>query len=144
MVWELERAFGLDPFRDLRRLQHDMNRLFNGYQAAGESFPALNVWSSGEEALVSAELPGVDPKAVNITVKGDLLTLEGERTPPETSEAITYHRSERGYGRFVRRMRLPFAVDQGKVSAKYRDGILTVSLPRAEASKPKTIAVTAE
>ena len=93
--------------------------------------------------VLAAELPGVAPADLDIQVLRDQLTLSGERKPDETSDAVVCHRSERGSGRFARTVRLPYQVEQGKVSAKYEKGVLTITLPRSEATKPKTIQIEA-
>ena len=135
----------VDPFASLRRLQRDMNRLIEAYGGEGrESFPAVNVWSSADEVLVKAEVPGIEPKDLDIMVQGDQLTLQGERKAEELSKDVVCHRAERGSGRFIRTFRLPFEVDNARVEAKYAHGILTIRLPRTETSKPRKIAISAE
>lgn len=142
MIWTNE-MWESDPFAEVRRLQREMNRLFTGFGAARESFPAVNIWSAPDRAVVKAEVPGVDPKDIEISVQHDLLTLQGERKEPALSDDAVCHRAERGQGRFLRTVRLPFEVESGKVSAQAVNGILTVTLPRAEASKPKRIPIQA-
>lgn len=133
-----------DPFLDLHRLQREMNRLFSDYAEPAERFPALNLWSSDDEAVIAVELPGVDPKAVDLSVVGHVLTLQGER-PEETGvKAEAYHRRERATGKFVRTVRLPFEVQEDKVQARYENGVLRITLPRKESTKPRRIAIAAE
>lgn len=144
MIWPEVRGFGLDPFSELRRLQREMNRLFEGYVEGDIGWPALNVWSNRDEVVVTAEVPGVDPKDLRVTVQNDVFTLEGERKPDNPGENVVTHRAEREFGRFARSVRLPYEVDNAKAVAKYRNGILTVTLPRSEVSKPRQIAVTSE
>ncbi len=135
--------YGLDPFSDVRRLQREMNRLFEGYGAEADEFPAVNVWSGQDEMVVTAEIPGVDPKDLSINVNQDVLTLEGKRQAEDLQEGVVCHRCERGQGNFTRSLRLPFEVEAAGVKARHKLGVLTIRLPRAEASKPKKIAISA-
>ncbi|MBN1863672.1 MAG: Hsp20/alpha crystallin family protein [Victivallales bacterium] len=132
---------GYDPFGLVRNLQREMNRVFNGYDGRGGGFPAVNIWSNHENVVVTAELPGMDPEAIDVSVAQGQLTISGERiiSPPEGD--MQSHRQERGQGSFARAFRLPFDVDSTKVSARYQDGVLSISLPRLEESKPKKITV---
>jgi len=128
-------------YRDLERLQGEMERVFQGLRRPFASErPALNVWTNQDGALVTAELPGVDEADLDISVTGSNLTLRGERKAGGDCE---YHRQERDLGKFVRTVELPFQVDAGKVQAKLAKGILEVRLPRAEADKPRKIRITA-
>lgn len=143
MYWPTYGRTAWDPFSELRTLQREMNRLFEG-TAPGLSarpLPALNLWSDGEQALVSLELPGVDPNDIEISVLRDELTLKAERKVPELGEETVCHRAEREAGSLVRSLRLPFEVENDKVSANYERGVLTITLPRAESTKPKRIAI---
>jgi len=126
------------------RLQREMNRLFNSYDrgytpAAG--FPAMNVWMNEEGDVVTAELPGVDVKDLDISVVGETLTLTGERKPEDLPKDSVFHRQERGIGKFTRTVELPFAVDSGKVQATLEKGVLRILLPRTEKDKPRKIVV---
>lgn len=140
MLW-LNREQNTNPFAEVRRLQGELNRLFNGYASEEEPFPAVNAWSGNDEVVITADIPGVDPKAVNLTVKDNVVVLEGEKASERLGENITFHRRERGTGKFMRSMQLPFPVDADKVSAKCKDGVLTITLPRHKASKPKKIQI---
>ncbi|MCF7837677.1 MAG: Hsp20/alpha crystallin family protein [Candidatus Marinimicrobia bacterium] len=141
MMWPISSGSGSDAFRDLERLQREMNRLFSDFTVADEQFPAINVWSNQHETLVTAEVPGIDPAQLSINVQGEVLTIEGERAEADVSDQATFHRVERGYGRFIRTVRLPYEIESDKVQAQYKLGVLLVSLPRAEASKPKRIQI---
>jgi HSP20 family protein len=132
----------------MARLQRDMNRLFAQMPTgvAGDvapTFPAMNVWTDEDGAVVTAELPGVAPDDIDVSVVGDTVTLKGNRHPDELEEGDTYHRRERRYGAFTRAFQLPFHVEPDQVDANFRDGVLQISLPRAEEDKPKKIAVKA-
>jgi HSP20 family protein len=129
------------------RLQREMNRLFDDNYPArlrrAPGYPAMNVWANDEGLLITAEVPGVKPEEIDVNVVGDTLTLSGVRTPDELDEDSRYHRQERGYGNFTRTIQLPFPVDVGEVEAAFKNGVLNISLPRAEEDKPKKIAVKA-
>jgi HSP20 family protein len=130
-----------DPFAEMVQMQKAMNRLFGTPDGAAETFPPVNVYANDEEAVVSAELPGLDPDKLDISVHGDALTLTGAREAEQIGEEASYHRQERFSGRFTRTVALPFNVDSEKVKAQLRNGILTVKLARAEADKPRKIAI---
>lgn len=134
------------PWEEMEHFRREMNRLFGGGLTRPKvqpapSFPAMNVWTNQDGALLTAELPGVNPETIDISVVGDTLTLSGSRTPEQLQEGEQYHRRERGYGQFTRTFQLPFAVEAEKVDATFNKGVLQISLPRAEADKPRKIAV---
>lgn len=133
-----------DPLVDLYRLQREMNRMFSGYTEQADRFPALNLWSTEDEAVVAAELPGVDPKDVDLSVLGQSLTIQGERKPEAGIAEESYHRQERTTGAFTRTLRLPFEVESDQVRARYEHGVLRVTLPRKASTKPRRIAIAAE
>ena len=93
---------------------------------------------------MAVELPGVDPKSVDLSVVGHVLTLQGERTEEPGVKAEEYHRRERATGKFARSVRLPFEVESDKVHARFENGVLRVTLPRKESTKPRRIAINAE
>ena len=136
-------------WREMDRLQREMNRLFEDYSPmrarSAPSYPALNVWSNEEGLLVTAEVPGVSPEDIEVNVIGETLTLSGVRKPEELpaglKEGVRYHRQERGYGKFSRTLQLPFPVSVPKIEATFKHGVLNVRLPRAEEDKPRKIAV---
>lgn len=133
-----------DPFAELRRLRREVDRLFGEYGTEREEYPPLNVWANDESVVVTAELPGLSAEDIHVSVQGDQFTLEGEKKAEEPAEDVVCHRRERGAGRFSRTIRLPYGVDADRVAARYQRGVLTVTLPRTEASKPKRIAISAE
>ena len=141
----LYRRFTPSIFNELDRLQREMNRLFQQSYAprlrSAPSFPAMNVWANEDGVIITAELPGVSPEDIDISVIGETLTLTGERKPDLVDEEVRYHRQERGYGKFTRSLELPFRVDATQVEATFDKGVLHITLPRAEADKPKKIAV---
>ena len=145
MIWPLTRRFewrNWNPWADLRQIQHEMNRVFEGVDFRRRvDFPALNVWHGENESVVTAEIPGIDIKDLDISVRGNTLVMRGERAPDKTEEDDRYRRQERGHGEFVRSLQLPHQVNAEKVKAIYSKGILRISLPVAETGKPKQISV---
>lgn len=137
-----------NPWRELDRLQREMNRVFentlSGYESrVAPQYPALNVWTNEEGAAITAELPGVKAEDIDISVLGETLTLKGVRRPEARGETDRYHRRERRHGSFSRTVELPFQVEANKVDATFDRGVLHISLPRAEADKPRKISVKA-
>jgi len=131
---------------EMNRLQNEMNRVFgrvdNG--ARPNAYPALNVWEDDEKLYVEAELPGMELSDLEIYVNsGNLLTIQGQRKEPETAKD-TWHRRERGYGKFSRVFELPTEVQPDKVEAHFRHGVLMVVLPKREEVKPRRIEVKVE
>jgi HSP20 family protein len=153
MAMERRRPFSTverwDPFRGFGDIQTEMNRLFDswaGRQAGtGERvwLPAVDVHETKDAFVLTLDVPGVTEKDINISINGDLLTIKGERRFERAGAADgdTYHRLERLYGRFERSVQLPTMVQTDKVKATYRDGVLTVTLPKAEEVKPREIKI---
>ncbi len=144
MYWRNVGAW--NPFEEMRNLQRQMNRLFEGYDDTGISslhFPAMNVWGNSDEVVITAALPGVAKEDIELTIIDNQLTIKGERKEDVPVENAVCHRRERDAGKFVRSIRLPFAVENDKVTANYKDGILTVTLLRQEETKPKKIEIKA-
>lgn len=140
----------MDLFSDLSRMQREMDRLISGLStrrgagwpfARTQVYPPLNIYNDGESFILRAEVPGVDPKSLDIEVTGDTLTLRGERQLPELPEGASYHRRERDSGQFRRSFTLPEKVDSSKVAATCEHGILEVRLPHAQEAKARRIAV---
>ena len=130
------------PWRRLREMEREMGRLFRDLPGpTGAAFPPVNVYTDSERATVTAELPGADPKELDISVHDRTLVLRGERKAPEGGENDRWLRRERAFGQFTRAVDLPFAVDNEKVDASCRDGVLRVQLQRREADKPRKITV---
>lgn len=130
------------PMRDFARMQAEMDRLFqNVNDSYAPGFPPVNVYTTENQALIHAELPGVAADRVEISVLDDTVTIKGSRPAEETPEGTVAHRRERGSGDFSRSIRLPFRVESASVDAKFENGVLEVSLPRAEADRPRRIAI---
>jgi HSP20 family protein len=134
----------MDPLHEMQRLQGEVNRVFPGLGQLTPEVPPVNAWVGESDVVVTAELPGMDPSKVDVSVVGDTLTISGAREAEVLKGGESYHRQERNHGRFTRSLQLPFHVEAGKVEAKYERGILRITLPRAEADKPKKVAVTCE
>ena len=141
MFWPEHGRYGRvwSPWREMERLQQDVNRLLS--RESAPTFPAVNIWASDQDVIVTAEVPGVDPANLDITVAENILRLTGSRKPEELKPGEVSHRRERASGEFTRSFRLPYAVDSGKVEASCEKGILKVRLPRAEEDKPRKIAI---
>ncbi len=137
-----------NPYHMLFKLQDEINRVFDLADSPrpflaepGASFPRVNVYSTPDESVLRAEVPGVAMQDLDITVEGDTLTVKGVRKPDCEVPPERYYRCERGHGRFGRSVRLPHRVDTGKVEATLRSGMLEVRLPKAPEEKPYSIAV---
>jgi HSP20 family protein len=142
-----------DPFRELDRLQNEVNRLFEGYtaqpaeqRAAGVPArvwsPAVDVVENENAVVLRAELPGMRQEEIDIELTGDTLTLRGERMFENEERKENYVRVERSYGRFQRSFTLGVPVNHAAVTATYRDGVLEITLPKSEETKPRKVQVT--
>lgn len=140
-----------EPFRDLVSTQDRFNRLFNdtfshvfgeGGEAGIQTWsPAVDILETGQNLVLKAELPGVDPKDIEVRVEDGTLYLKGQRKFEKDTKEENYHRIERSYGSFTRSFALPRSVNPDQVQANYKDGVLTLTLPKREEAKPKTIKV---
>jgi HSP20 family protein len=141
-----------EPVRDLLGLRERMNRLFEesarglgrGQEedwVMGAWAPAVDIYEKGTDVVLKAELPGLDPKDVDIRIENNVLTLKGERKIEDEIKQENYHRVERAYGGFTRSFTLPSTVDTTNVKADYKDGVLRITLPKREEAKPKQIQV---
>jgi HSP20 family protein len=131
----------------MERLRREMNRFFASAApsrmgpASAPAYPAANLWSNPDGAVITAEMPGANPDDIDIAVVGDTLTLSGKRQPDQPGEGATYHRRERRHGDFSRAYELPFEIDSDRVEATYERGVLHISLPRAQEEKPKRVTI---
>lgn len=141
----VRRNWSRDPFQPWRE---EVERFFSSHfpgaaeAVRGQGEPAINLWESNGELFAEAELPGVKQEDLEVLVAGGELTIKGQRPSP-TNGAQAFHRRERTAGAFQRTVRLPVDVDATKVEATLRDGVLTISLPTAEAARPRKIPVQA-
>lgn len=138
------------PFREIARLRQEMDRLWDEYFGPGRRalqpleetwVPAVDVAESADKITVKAEIPGLEPKDIEISMVGDTLTIKGEKKVEREEKEENYHLIERSYGSFSRSMKMPAAVDPDKVEATYKNGVLTIILPKKEEVKPKTIEI---
>jgi len=135
-----------DPFRELTALQSEVNRLFSrvgGSDVAERQSwtPAIDTIETDDAIKLKAGLAGMDPADISIEVQDNVLTLSGERRFEEEVKEDKYYRIERRYGSFSRSIALPQAVDESKIEANYENGVLEVTVPKAEVVKPTKIAV---
>lgn len=142
-----------DPFRDLRNLQEEVNRLFTGNVgrtfddegiARGAWSPSVDIYENKEQIVLEAELPGMNREDFDLTVENNVITLRGERRFEKKEDTDNYHRVERAYGSFTRSFTLPNSVSGEGASADYRNGVLRVTLPKREETKARRIEVKGE
>jgi HSP20 family protein len=126
-----------DPFALMRSMLRDLDN------AMRPPFPAMNIWQGPDAVAVTAELPGVEPSDIEISLKDDLLTLSGERKAPDVPEDAHWHRRERGYGKFSRTIRLPFPAREDRIEARMAHGVLRILVARPDELKPKKIEIKA-
>lgn len=145
-VWPSRPTFET-PFAEFDHLRRQMLRMFDAmggetYSEPGAGvFPPVNISQDDNNFYVRAQIPGIQPSQLEISAHGRKLTVSGKREIPTESEKVSYHRRERAEGAFSRSMTLPIEFDADRVDARYRAGILTVTLPKSEAMKPRQITV---
>lgn len=134
------------PFEELSRMRQEMDRLFRDYSGGTEpffsrAFPAVNITEDAENFYVRGELPGIKADDLDVSVVEGGLLIRGERKLATEDKQANYHRRERESGFFRRMIALPARVDSAKVSAKFKNGVFTITLPKAEEAKPRKISV---
>jgi HSP20 family protein len=132
-----------DPFRELHR---EMGRLFESLEPStgrrvGWQYPFINVHDLGDRYVLTVPLPGLAPDDLDLSITGETLTLRGERKRAEGVPDECYRRQERFFGRWTRSLTLPDRIESEQVSASYAQGVLTVTLPKAEGARPRQISV---
>jgi len=141
----------LEPYRELQRLQHEIDHLFGrwglslpNWPALAVSYPPVNIWEDNEFVHAEAELPGLklEDLEISVTAENDLV-LKGKREPV-APEKVEWHRHERGFGSFERKLQLPAGVDANKVKARLENGVLTIQLAKRPEVKSRRITVKAE
>jgi len=133
-----------NPTRELASMEIDrLNRMFEDFYGTGRGWaPAVDIYETKDrEFVIKAELPDMKREQINVTFENNVLTLSGERVPEYADDSTALHRSERVFGKFTRSFTLPPTVDGNRISAAYKDGVLTVRIPQREEAKPKQIAV---
>jgi HSP20 family protein len=142
-----------DPFRDLRALQEEVNRLFSGNMARafdgegiarGSWSPNVDIYENKDQIVLEAELPGMNREDFDVSVENNIITLRGERHFEKKDETDNYHRVERAYGSFTRSFTLPNTVSPEGAIADYRNGVLRVTLPKREETKARRIEIKSE
>jgi HSP20 family protein len=135
------------PYRDpFEQLQRELDRMLeSAFSAAGGGglYPAVNVFDTGDAYVIKAELPGVDPSKVDVDVEDDTLVLRGERAFDHPTQNVAYHRRERDEGKFRRIVRIPGRLASDEAKAEYRDGLLTVRVPKAKEARPRRVEIQA-
>ena len=134
----------MDPFRDLRTVEDDFDRLIGRALSRDTWMPALDVREADDRFEVKVDLPGLDPTDVNVTFEDGMLTISGKRQFETEDRGETWHRVERGFGTFARSIRLPQTADTERIEASFDKGVLAVTVPKSEQAKPKTIEVKAK
>jgi HSP20 family protein len=143
----------LAPWTGLKSLRTEMDRLFDRFWETGDIFelpalaewrPALDVTETKDAVVVKAEIAGIEPKDVQVSLQDQVLTIKGEKKQEKEEKTERSYRLERAYGAFARSVRLPVSVDAGKVTAGFKNGVLTVTLPKTPGAKGATIPIKAE
>ncbi len=137
-----------DVAEEIVNMQREIDRMFSRFNGGTTADKALEGWSPAvdiieddHQFIVRADLPGLTKEDVKITVENNQLTIRGEKREEEEKEGKNYHRIERSYGSFYRSFTLPTSALSSKIEAEYKDGVLTLSIPKAEEAKPRSIEV---
>ncbi len=146
-VWKPFRE--LTPLREFERMRREMDRLWDSFferrptkiEEEGEFLPALDLAETDNELVVKCEVPGLEPKDIDISLSGGMLTIKGEKKQEREEKEADYHLVERSYGAFTRSIQLPKEVQGEKISASYKNGILKITLPKSEEAKKKEIKI---
>ncbi len=146
-VWKPFREMA--PF-DFEQMRREMDRLWDSFYQGrarrradeeGEWFPSLDVAETKNDIVVKAEVPGMDPKDIDISLSNGILTIKGEKKQEREEKEENYHLVERSYGSFTRSIQLPGEVQNDKINASYKNGVLKVTLPKSEDAKKKEIKI---
>jgi HSP20 family protein len=137
------------PFWDFERMRTEMDRLWDSFFERGalrggdgnEWLPSLDVAETKNEIVVKAEVPGLEPRDIDISLSDGLLTIKGEKKQEREEKEESYHLVERSYGSFARSIRLPNEVQSDKINASYKNGVLKVVLPKSEEAKKKEVKI---
>ena len=142
----------LTPFREFERMRREMDRLWDSFfdrgptkaEVGGEFLPALDLAEKDNELVVKCEVPGLEPKDIDISLSDGMLTIKGEKNQEREEKEADYHLVERSYGTFTRSIQLPKEVQSDKISASYKNGVLKVVLPKPEGAQKKEIKIKVE
>ena len=151
MAWEL---MNTNPFKDIEKVRSEMDRLVDtflfgvpqkrDFWEEAEWLPAVDVTETKDEIVVNVEAPGMDSKEFEISLREETLTIKGEKKQEKVEGEENYHLVERRYGTFTRSILLPQEVESDKISASYKNGVLTVTVPKSEGTKRKEIKIKVE
>jgi HSP20 family protein len=147
-VWKPFRE--LAPFRDFERMRKEMDRLWDSFfergpkAEPGEWYPSLDLAETKNDVVIKAEVPGMDPKDIDISLSNGVLTIKGEKKQEREEKEGDYHFSERSFGAFTRAVQLPTEVQSDKIEASYKNGVLKITLPKSEEAKKKQIKIKVE
>ncbi|MGA2039576.1 MAG: Hsp20/alpha crystallin family protein [Bryobacteraceae bacterium] len=132
-----------DPLANIRLFEDAFTRMFNEPQTNRPWSPAVDIYETENDLVVKADLPDVDLKDIDVRVENQTLTIAGERKFEKQDNVAGYHRIERSYGNFTRSFAVPNSFDTEKIAASFKNGVLSVSLPKKEAAKPRQIKIEA-
>ena len=139
-----------DSFYDLKKVEDNMKKIFNSFSSdtgrnigllEGNWAPAIDIYDSNDNLMIRADIPGMEKKDIEVIIHGDTLIIKGEKKIEKNVKEDDYIRAERFYGNFNRSFTIPVLVDQNKVNATYKNGVLELILPKKEEEKPKQITV---
>ena len=130
-----------DPLANIRLFEDAFTRMFNEPQTNRPWTPAVDIYETENDLVVKADLPDVDLKDIDVRVENQTLTIAGERKFEQQESGKGYHRIERNYGTFVRSFSVPTAFDTENIAADFKNGVLSVTLPKKEAAKPRQVKV---
>ena len=133
-----------DPLANFRMFEDAFSRLLSEPRTGRPWSPSVDIFETENEVVLKADVPGVELKDIEVRVENQTLTVKGERQFEQEEQRKGYHRIERSYGAFTRTVRLPVAVEGSKVDAKFKNGLLTVTLPKTPGAKGITVPVKAE
>jgi HSP20 family protein len=140
------------PFDELTSFRREMDRLWDRFFSERPALdmlekgwePTMDITETKSDLIVKAELPGIDPKEIDISLTGDTLTIKGEKQQEKEEKEENYYRIERSYGIFSRTIKLPMSVQNDKIKASYQHGVLKITLPKSEEAKQKQIKIKVE
>jgi HSP20 family protein len=153
MAWDLiprRKRWGIEPFRrEINEIRREMDRMFNRFFGEWPSLepvveewaPAVDVSETADNLVVRTEVPGISPDDIKVSLVGNNLIIKGEKKQEKEEKEENYYRMERSYGSFARTIPLPCEIVEDKVEAKYKNGVLTITLPKCEPSKAKEIKI---
>lgn len=134
-------SLSTDPITGIRIFEDALNRMLSEPRTSRPWSPPVDILETDNEIVLKADVPDIDPKDIDIEVQNQTLTVKGQRQFDKTEASKGFHRIERSFGTFVRSFTVPATVDTEKVAADYRNGVLTIRLPKKEAAKPRQIKI---